>query len=65
MHIAYGKKFLLASKSSSRQRLLKSAGLSFQTAIPNCDEDYIKIQLLKTLTLYMQKTGLVLRIMES
>lgn len=48
MHTAYGKKFLLASKSPSRQRLLKSAGLSFQTAIPNCDEDHTKVQLLKS-----------------
>ena len=48
MHTAYGKKFLLVSKSSSRKRLLKGAGLSFQTAIPNCDEDYIKAQLLKS-----------------
>ena len=48
MHTAYGKKFLLASKSPSRQRILKSAGLSFQTAIPNCDEDRIKAQLLNS-----------------
>ena len=48
MHTAYGKNFLLASKSSSRYRLLKNAGLTFQTAIPNCDEGRIKAQLLKS-----------------
>ena len=48
MHTAQGKNFLLASKSSSRYRLLKNAGLVFQTAIPNCDEDRIKAQLLKS-----------------
>jgi len=48
MHKAHGKNFLLASKSSSRYRLLKNAGLVFQTAIPNCDEDRIKEQLLKS-----------------
>ena len=51
MHKAHGKNFLLASKSSSRYRLLKNAGLVFQTAIPNCDEDRIKEQLLKSLEL--------------
>lgn len=48
MHTAHVKKFLLASKSSSRSRLLKNAGLAFQTAIPNCDEGRIKAQLLKS-----------------
>ena len=48
MHTAQGKNFLLASKSISRYRLLKNAGLVFQTAIPNCDEDRIKAQLLKS-----------------
>ena len=48
MHTSHVKKFLLASKSSSRYRLLKNAGLAFQTAIPNCDEDRIKSQLLKS-----------------
>ena len=48
MHIAQGKNFLLASKSSSRYRLLKNAGLTFKTAIPNCDEGHIKEQLLKS-----------------
>ena len=48
MHTSHVKKFLLASKSSSRYRLLKNAGLAFQTAIPNCDEGRIKAQLLKS-----------------
>ena len=48
MHTSHIKKFLLASKSSSRHRLLKNAGLAFQTAIPSCDEDHIKSQLLKS-----------------
>jgi len=48
MHTSHVKKFLLASKSSSRYKLLKNAGLVFQTAIPNCDEGRIKAQLLKS-----------------
>ena len=48
MHTPHGKNFLLASKSSSRYRLLKNAGLTFQTATPSCDEDHIKAQLLKS-----------------
>ena len=48
MHTSHVKKFLLASKSSSRYRLLKNAGLAFQTAMPNCDEGHIKAQLLKS-----------------
>ena len=48
MHTAHRKKFLLASQSSSRYRLLKNAGLTFQTTIPNCDESRIKAQLLKS-----------------
>tara|TARA_S200000501_G_C20599916_1_gene645430 strand:+ start:179 stop:769 length:591 start_codon:yes stop_codon:yes gene_type:complete len=41
------KKFILASNSASRKRLLKNAGLSFFTEKPLCDEEYIKDQLLK------------------
>ena len=41
------KKFILASNSASRKRLLKNAGLSFFTKKPLCDEEYIKDQLLK------------------
>ena len=48
MHKAYGKNFLLASKSSSRYKLLKNAGLNFQTTAPTCDEDLIKARLLKS-----------------
>jgi len=48
MHTSHVKKFLLASKSSSRYKLLKNAGLTFQNAIPNCDEGHIKAQLLKS-----------------
>ena len=48
MYTPHVKKFLLASKSYSRYRLLKNAGLAFQTAIPNCDEDHIKSQRIKS-----------------
>jgi septum formation protein len=41
------KKFILASNSASRKRLLQNAGLIFFTEKPLCDEDYIKDQLLK------------------
>ena len=41
------KKFILASNSASRKMLLRNAGLSFFTEKPLCDEDYIKVQLLK------------------
>ena len=41
------KKFILASNSTSRKRLLKNAGLSFFTEKPLCDEEHIKDQLLK------------------
>jgi len=40
------KNFLLASKSSSRYRLLKNAGLKFQTTKPRCNEELIKEKLL-------------------
>ena len=43
----FNKKFILASNSASRKRLLKNAGLSFFTKKPLCDEEYIKDQLLK------------------
>ena len=48
MHTTYGQNFLLASKSSSRYRLLKNAGLTFKTTTPNCDEGLIKEQLIKS-----------------
>ncbi|MDC1047243.1 Maf family nucleotide pyrophosphatase [Alphaproteobacteria bacterium] len=41
------KQFILASNSASRKKLLKNAGLNFLIKKPLCDEEYIKIQLLK------------------
>ena len=42
----FNKKFILASNSASRKRLLKNAGLTFLSKKPFCDEEYIKNQLL-------------------
>ena len=47
IHMVLNKKFILASNSASRKRLLKNAGLSFFTEKPLCDEGYIKDQLWK------------------
>ena len=47
IHMLLNKKFILASNSDSRKRLLKNAGLVFLTEKPLCDEEYIKDQLLK------------------
>ncbi len=47
IHMFLNKKFILASNSASRKRLLKNAGLSFFSTKPRCDEEYIKYQLLK------------------
>ncbi len=47
IHMFINKKFILASNSASRKRLLKNAGLSFLTQKPLCDEAHIKDQLLK------------------
>ena len=47
IHMLLNKKFILASNSASRKKLLKKAGLVFLTEKPLCDEDYIKDQLLK------------------
>ena len=47
IHMLLNKKFILASNSASRKRLLKNAGLIFLTKKPLCDEEYIKDQLLK------------------
>ena len=44
------KKFILASNSSSRYKLLKSAGLNFSKQKPLCDEERIKKRLLKKST---------------
>ncbi len=46
VHMTLRKNFLLASNSSSRYRLLKSAGLKFQTTKPLCNEELIKEKLL-------------------
>ena len=42
VHMFLNKKFILASKSVSRYRLLKNAGLNFIKTTPVCDEDHIK-----------------------
>ena len=47
IHMLLNKQFILASNSASRKMLLKNAGLSFFTAKPLCDEQYIRDQLLK------------------
>ena len=41
------KKFILASNSSSRYKLLKNAGLNFEKIIPLCNEEKIKKELIK------------------
>ena len=41
------KKFILASNSASRYKVLKNAGLRFTKTSPLCDEDYVKKQLIK------------------
>ena len=47
IHMLLNKKFILASNSASRKKLLKSAGLNFFTEKPLCKEEYIKDKLLK------------------
>ena len=47
VHMNLRKKFLLASNSISRYRVLKDAGLSFYRTKPVCDEDKIKKRFLK------------------
>ena len=46
VHMTLSKDFLLASSSSSRRRLLKGAGLKFETIKPRCNEELIKEKLL-------------------
>lgn len=46
VHMNLRKNFLLASNSSSRYKLLKGAGLKFQTTKPRCNEEHIKEKLL-------------------
>ncbi len=41
------KKFILASNSSSRYKLLKNAGLNFEKTAPLCNEEKIKQELIK------------------
>jgi septum formation protein len=50
VHMFLNKKFILASNSSSRYRLLKNAGLNFTQTNPVCDEDHIKKELIKKKT---------------
>jgi len=50
VHMIIRKNFLLASKSSSRYTLLKSAGLKFQTTKPRCNEEIIKEKLINLKT---------------
>ena len=46
VHMILRKDFLLASKSSSRYKLLKGVGLKFNTTKPLCNEERIKTKLL-------------------
>tara|TARA_Y100001970_G_scaffold22886_1_gene26673 strand:- start:11609 stop:12199 length:591 start_codon:yes stop_codon:yes gene_type:complete len=41
------KRFILASKSSSRYNLLRKAGLSFSRVAPQCNEELIKRKIIK------------------
>ena len=43
VHMLLNKKFILASKSSSRYRLLKNAGLNFSKRKPLCNEEFVKL----------------------
>lgn len=42
IHMLFNNKFILASNSSSRYRLLKDAGLNFVKKKPLCDEEILK-----------------------
>ena len=46
IHMTLKKNFLLASKSSSRYRILKGVGLKFKIINPRCNEELIKEKLL-------------------
>lgn len=50
VHMFIYKKFILASSSTSRYRLLKNAGLNFIKKKPMCDEGFAKISFLKKKT---------------
>ena len=47
INMTLGKKFILASNSRSRYRLLKNAGLNFVKLKPICNEENIKKKFLK------------------
>ena len=47
VNMSLGKKFILASNSTSRYRLLKNAGLEFIKTKPLCDEEKIKSNFIK------------------
>ena len=55
LHMLLNKKFILASNSASRYKVLKNAGLRFTKTSPLCDEDYVKKQLIKN---YINKKNL-------
>ena len=55
LHMFLNKKFILASNSASRYKVLKNAGLRFTKTSPLCDEDYVKKQLIKN---YINKKNL-------
>ena len=46
VNMSLRKKFILASKSASRRRLLKNAGLEFIRKTPLCNEEKIKLNFL-------------------
>ena len=47
VNMTLGKKFILASNSSSRFKLLKNAGLNFTKTPPLCNEEKVKTHFLK------------------
>ncbi|MDC0058134.1 Maf family protein [Pelagibacteraceae bacterium] len=48
VNMILGKKFILASNSASRYKILKNAGLNFIKTKPLCEEEGIKSKLLKS-----------------
>ena len=48
LNMVMGKKFILASNSSSRYELLKNAGLRFSKTQPLCNEENIKRLFIKS-----------------
>ena len=55
LHMFLNKKFILASNSASRYKVLKNTDLRFTKTSPLCDEDYVKKQLIKN---YINKKNL-------